>query len=300
MKSTSIVVASLLATVALAQPHRHHARHHKKRDLDVVWVTEYEYVTDVVGVTTTIWVSSGFVPPTTSATSEASTTSGTAAQFFQGASEATTSSTYVPLAPVATSSTSSSSVAPVVETPTPATTSTPVYSAPTVESSSSPAEVFTPEAVTTSSTPVYSAPAENPSTTAAAPAATTSASSSSSGTTSGSTTGTCIGSSDACEGDITYYEAGLGACGITSDGTTENVVALPYEFMGTQSNGNPYCGKTITITCIATGQQTTATVVDKCMGCTGRSIDLSTKAFSELDSNYLTVGRTTATWYFND
>lgn len=50
MKSTSIVLASLLATAALAQPHRHHARQHKKRNLDVVWVTETEYVTDVVGL----------------------------------------------------------------------------------------------------------------------------------------------------------------------------------------------------------------------------------------------------------
>lgn len=67
--------------------------------------------------------------------------------------------------------------------------------------------------------------------------------------------------------------------------------------MGTQSNGNPYCGKTITIQCKATGKKTTATVVDKCMGCTGYSIDLSNAAFLELDD--LSVGRTTADWWFN-
>ena len=65
--------------------------------------------------------------------------------------------------------------------------------------------------------------------------------------------------------------------------------------MGTQSNGNPYCGLTITIKC--NGKTTTATVVDKCMGCEGNSIDVSNAAFLELDS--LDVGRTTAEWYFN-
>jgi hypothetical protein len=100
-----------------------------------------------------------------------------------------------------------------------------------------------------------------------------------------------------CKGDITYYTAGLGACGITSDGDIQNVVALPHGLMGTKSNDNPYCGKTITITCIATGKTTTATVVDKCMGCDGFSIDLSNAAFLDLDD--LAVGRTNATWYFN-
>ena len=75
------------------------------------------------------------------------------------------------------------------------------------------------------------------------------------------------------------------------------MVALPHGLMGPKSNGNPYCGKTITITCIATGRTTTATVVDKCMGCDGFSIDLSNAAFLDLDD--LAVGRTSATWYFN-
>ncbi|KUJ15663.1 uncharacterized protein LY89DRAFT_587490, partial [Mollisia scopiformis] len=96
-------------------------------------------------------------------------------------------------------------------------------------------------------------------------------------------------------GDITYYEAGLGACGWTSDGSTEQVVALPYELMGTQSNGNPYCGKTITIS--YQGKTTQAKVVDKCMGCMGDSIDLSNAAFLELAE--LAVGRASAEWWFN-
>jgi hypothetical protein len=84
---------------------------------------------------------------------------------------------------------------------------------------------------------------------------------------------------------------------VTNDGDTENVVALPHGLMGTQSNGNPYCGQNITVKCTATGKTTTATVVDKCMGCDGYSIDLSNAAFLELDG--LSVGRTGATWWFN-
>jgi len=89
----------------------------------------------------------------------------------------------------------------------------------------------------------------------------------------------------------------MGACGWSNDGDTENVVALPFELMGTESNGNPYCGQTITIKSTATGKTTTAMVVDKCMGCVGNSIDLSNAAFLELDS--LSIGRTTADWWFN-
>jgi hypothetical protein len=75
------------------------------------------------------------------------------------------------------------------------------------------------------------------------------------------------------------------------------VIALPHDLMGTQSNGNPYCGKTVTIQ--KGSAKVIATVVDKCMGCTGMSIDLSNKAFSGLGIAYDT-GRTQGTWWFND
>jgi hypothetical protein len=117
------------------------------------------------------------------------------------------------------------------------------------------------------------------------------------GATSSSSSSSQCSSDSPCEGDITYYTAGLGSCGITSDRDIQNVVALPQGLMGPKSNDNPYCGKTITITCIATGKTTIATVVDKCMGCDGFSIDLSNAAFLDLDD--LAVGRTSATWYFN-
>jgi hypothetical protein len=294
MKSTSFALASLLAAAAVAQPHRHqHAAKHQQRAETVVWVTDYEYVTETVGVTTTIWVTEGLVPPTVSSvaaatpatkkSSSASAVSSSAvpAQFF----EPNTKSAVVVSSAIA-STLSAVYVAPTTSSqpPVPTTTSTtPVYVAPApVESSSSApvAQVNTAAAVA----------AVQATTSAAAAAAATVVSSAS------TASGGCSNGSP-CEGDITYYEAGLGACGTTNDGNTEKVVALPHGLMGTQSNGNPYCGKTITIKCTRTGKTTTATVVDKCMGCTGYSIDLSNAAFLELDT--LDVGRTKATWWFN-
>ena len=99
-------------------------------------------------------------------------------------------------------------------------------------------------------------------------------------------------SNNPCTGDITYYTAGLGVYGTTSNRDTENIVALPHGLIGTQSNGNLYYGKTIIIRCKATGKKTTATVVDKCIGYDTYSIDLSNAAFLELDD--LSVRRTTA------
>jgi hypothetical protein len=287
MKSTPLALGSLLVAAAVAQPHRHQ-HHHQKR---VVWVTDWDYVTETVGITTTIWVSSGFVPPTTSSEAPSSSSaSEVPAEFFQPQQK---SSVHVAPTP-STSSTSSVYVAPTPSStyvaPAPSSSEAPAYVAPVVESSSSssPSPVYVPE--TTSAAPAYVAPTTSE---APAPAATSASSSSSS---SGSSSGECSSGSP-CTGDITYYTAGLGACGSTSDGDAEKVVALPHGLMGTQSNGNPYCGKTITVKCSATGKTTTATVVDKCMGCDDYSIDLSNKAFLELDD--FSVGRTTAEWWFN-
>ena len=79
-----------------------------------------------------------------------------------------------------------------------------------------------------------------------------------------------------------------------------NGIALPYEFMGTASNSNPYCGKTLTIYNPATGASAQATVMDKCMGCTGRSIDLTETLFSDLTGGDMGLGRVGGVdWWFN-
>jgi hypothetical protein len=74
------------------------------------------------------------------------------------------------------------------------------------------------------------------------------------------------------------------------------VVALSHELMGEQSNGNKYCGMTITIT-NAAGKTAQATVKDKCMGCAYNNIDVSSYVFDQLADP--SAGRVQVTWTFN-
>ncbi|KIJ55840.1 hypothetical protein M422DRAFT_109174, partial [Sphaerobolus stellatus SS14] len=91
-------------------------------------------------------------------------------------------------------------------------------------------------------------------------------------------------------GDFTYYEPGLGACGSTNS-ASDLIVAVPPETFasyGSQlSNGNPVCGKKIILE--ANGKTVTATVEDKCPGCSANDIDLSPAAFKKFAD--LSVGR---------
>jgi hypothetical protein len=141
-----------------------------------------------------------------------------------------------------------------------------------------------------------------PSTTSAAPAPTTSAADAGIGSDApsfASDSATCEGKGLACQGDITYYDGGLGACGMNVD-PTGNGIALPFAFMGTQSNGNPYCYRSLTIYNPATGVSAQAEVMDKCEGCDGRSIDLTPALFSTLTNNDLGLGRVHGVdWWFN-
>lgn len=316
MKSSIIAVGALLVAAAAAQPHRHQHRHaekHQAKRDDVVWVTDYVDIVETVLLTATVWVdeNGNTIAPVMTGTSTARSEPSTVVRpgvFIE--SVATPSSS--PVAPVVTSSaapvaTSSaapvvvssaesvaapapsveaaapvveaapvvvSSAEPVVEpTPTPAPSTTTVQVA-SVEPTPSPVEVASVAPVVAAAQPTTSA--------AAAPST-------------GSSSGECS-SGTPCSGDITYYEAGLGACGLTNNGETDAVVALPHGFMGTQSNGNPYCGKSITIS--KNGKTIQATVMDKCMGCVGRDLDLSNKAFKDLGVEF-DVGRTTAEWWFN-
>lgn len=252
---------------------------HQKRD--IVWVTEIDYTTESVGITTTVYVDADAMPATVAvATSSASASDSQPASSSSASGPSETPSVYV---------------APVLTTLATAASSTYLASSPVSAVSVEESSTYIAPATTSAYTePTPSSSAISTSAVDTAPATTTSSAAAASTSASSSSGSVC--SSDApCEGDITFYTAGLGACGETNDGDSENVVALPFGLMGTQSNGNPYCGKTITIS--KNGKTTTATVVDKCMGCTGDSIDLSTKAFGELED--FAVGRTTAEWWFN-
>lgn len=80
-----------------------------------------------------------------------------------------------------------------------------------------------------------------------------------------------------------------GACGVTDDGETEFVLALPHGLMSLSD-----CGKSVRIQ--YSGKSKVGYVGDKCTGCTDQSIDLSRELFQEFSS--LEAGRLSgATWY---
>jgi hypothetical protein len=251
MKSTTFVLASLMASVALAQPHRQHVAKHQKRDI----ITDTDWVTKTIDITTTLWVDGDATP--TPAAAPTFTPDG-AGHYHKTSSASSSLPTYI--APPAPN--------PAAATPVEPTTS--------------------------------SVPAQTP-TSAAAPAATSSGGSSGGSIiyAPGATTSADCEVTSPCAGNLTFYDVGVGACGTTNDGDTEDVIALPFGMMGTESNGggelNPFCGKTVTITKGSVSVK--ATVVDKCMSCFGDSIDLSEHAFLQFAD--LSVGVLPATWFFN-
>lgn len=196
-------------------------------------------------------------------------------------------------APTATSTTTPVAAPPVQSASPLPTATTPAYvqpAQPAVTSTTTPAPAPAPVAA---SSPVPAAPVSS-----SAPASGGSSSDSSARSVAASSTNNCEGQGQACQGDITYYEGGLGACGWNVNTASDMQIALPYEFMGTQSNGNPYCGKSLTIMNPTTGQTIQATVGDKCMGCTGRSIDLTQALFNAIGGGC--DGRCSGfDWWFN-
>ncbi|KAJ2967599.1 hypothetical protein NQ176_g9584 [Zarea fungicola] len=90
----------------------------------------------------------------------------------------------------------------------------------------------------------------------------------------------------------------MGSCGEDDTGKdlTDNIVAISKDLMGPVSNGNEYCGKTITI--YAGGKSVVARIEDKCMGCAMYDLDVSEKIFQELEGG-LGAGRVPVTWSFN-
>ncbi|RTE79061.1 hypothetical protein BHE90_006472 [Fusarium euwallaceae] len=289
MKSFTIA-STLLAAVAVAQPHGklhgiHHRRHHQNAERDVVvteveWVTEYEYVTKMVDATTTVWITPG--------QEQAEPTTSEAAKFVETVvpSEPATTEEEKKPAPTTTLVTS------VYTPPAPEPTTTEVKEAPKPK-------VTTYEAPKPVTTTQQYVPEPEPTTVAAAPVASSPAEEEEEEETDdGDSSGGDGGSSAAKSGEFTYYDIGMGACGEDDSGKdeTENIVALSHLLMGTVSNGNPMCGKTITIK--ANGKTTTAVVKDKCMGCAINDIDVSKKCFKEISGD-LDAGRIEVEWWFN-
>ncbi|KAI0820518.1 RlpA-like double-psi beta-barrel-protein domain-containing protein-containing protein [Trametes gibbosa] len=93
-------------------------------------------------------------------------------------------------------------------------------------------------------------------------------------------------------GDATFYDAGLGSCGIFNT-DSDFIVAIDAATFDTfpgataNPNTNPICNRQLTAT--ANGKSVTLTVTDRCAGCAPGSIDMTPTAFQQLAS--LDVGR---------
>ncbi|KAF3058434.1 putative allergen asp f7 protein [Daldinia childiae] len=281
MKSTTIA-AAILASVAVAQPHGHNRHHHDKRELVTEWETVWETATVIIDDDST-----QTIPP-----SPQETSSDTPIQFFETPS--TTSSSAVETPKVET---------PKVEPSTPTTIISIAQS--TYQAPSPPAPTSTYEAAPSQQTTETPA-APSTSTYVAAPPATSSSSGGSSG---GSTGSDGIPYGEKFDGEITYYNAALGACGYEDVGKddSENIVAIPKQFWdnistatsyGINQPAHPLCDKTITIT-TSDGKTTKAKIRDRCDGCVNLAIDVTPHTFLDLFDS-LDGGRLECSWTIDE
>lgn len=96
-------------------------------------------------------------------------------------------------------------------------------------------------------------------------------------------------------GDMTYYNVGMGSCGVddSGKGNVDYIVAVSPSVMGGNDGA---CGRKVTIN--GPNGRVTATVHDECPSCAPGSIDVSEKVFKEVVGD-LGVGRSAVTWSFD-
>ncbi|KXT07017.1 hypothetical protein AC578_7201 [Pseudocercospora eumusae] len=267
MFANSIIAATgalltLVAAVPMADQHpHHHHHHHPAHKRDYVWVTLTEVAIETIPVTKTVWIEPGETPPTQNNTPE---------PYGPPAQTSSSSSPVAPAyTPPASSSSSSAPPPPPAYTPPAPTTSTSTYVAP----------AYTPPPPSTPAT--YAAPSSAP-----APAPAPAAPASSPASNGGSTTGVqgMAAAGTYYTGDLTWYDVGLGACGITNT-KDEAIVAIPEKIFDAYTPGNPnknpLCGKSVSITG-KDGSTYKATIVDRCPGCTENDLDLSEDFFNKV------------------
>lgn len=90
-----------------------------------------------------------------------------------------------------------------------------------------------------------------------------------------------------CIGDVTWYETGMGACGLVS-GSDDPIVAVSTEVFDPKTpagnpNKNPLCGQKISIS--YNDQTFSATIIDRCVGCEEGDLDLSQGFFNSVTNN---------------
>lgn len=105
-------------------------------------------------------------------------------------------------------------------------------------------------------------------------------------------------------GDLTYYEPGLGACGVTSS-SSDDIVSVSHIIFdaastGSNPNANPLCGQKIRIARASTASRkrgnssVDVTVVDRCTGCAEADLDVSLGVFTQLADE--AEGRVDMSW----
>ena len=112
--------------------------------------------------------------------------------------------------------------------------------------------------------------------------------------------------SETFSGDLTYYQTGLGACGVTSS-SSDDIVSVSHIIFdaagsssstGGNSNNNPLCGLKLRAKRYddvrGEWRSVDLTVVDRCTGCEPNDLDVSYSAFDQIASR--DKGRVDVTW----
>lgn len=270
----SLASAALFACAVVAVPLHEHGHHLHRRALvtDIVYQTRVHYQKEVVYVdqngdpvsTAFEIVQTSTLAPSTSL-GDAGQDNAPATTSVEAAQPTTTDDTI-----------QGESTGDLIDTASPSTTDAPTVAAPapTTTSTEAPAPTTTEAAPTTEDPTPSSSSAPAPSSTG------------------GSSSG---GGSGQFSGDGTFYNAGLGACGITSS-DSEYIVAISEDLFDSEAtpnpNNNPFCGRKITA--YRNGKSVQVTVVDRCTGCSYDSLDFSPAAFNELADP--AEGRVKITW----
>jgi hypothetical protein len=100
------------------------------------------------------------------------------------------------------------------------------------------------------------------------------------------------------EGDLTYYDPGLGACGVTSS-NGQKIVAVSHIIFdkvqtGSNPNTNPLCGKSVRVKRLGGDVTVDLVVVDRCTGCQPDDLDMTEDIFATLAD--VGLGRVKGEW----
>lgn len=104
------------------------------------------------------------------------------------------------------------------------------------------------------------------------------------------------------EGDLTYYDPGLGACGVTS-ANGDKIVAVSHIIFdkvqtGSNPNTNSLCGKKVRVKRLGGDVTVDLVVVDRCTGCQPDDLDMTEDTFSGLAD--VGLGRVKGEWSWLD